>query len=181
MTYRYTPLLAWILLPNVYLSPFFGKVIFMSCDLIIGYMLKKILLLRDVSEKDANSYVNYWLLNPFVITISTRGNAESLVCLLVIGTLYCFVNHRFVLGSIIFGLSVHFKIFPILYALPLLFLWDENFDPSLSQRKKKFSQNQIVQWISNFVNSWRIKFTLISACTFFALTFLMYSMYYLFF
>ncbi len=36
-TYRYTPLLAWVSLPNVWLHPAAGKLIFCGADLLAGW------------------------------------------------------------------------------------------------------------------------------------------------
>ena len=60
-----------------------------------------------------------WVLNPFVAVISMRGSAESIVCLLVLGTLDAIRTNKRGLSAILYGLCVHFKIFPIIYALPL--------------------------------------------------------------
>jgi hypothetical protein len=51
--------------------------------------------------------------------ISMRGSAESIVCLLILGTLEAIRTNRRGLSALLYGLSVHFKIFPIIYALPL--------------------------------------------------------------
>ncbi|KAJ3315827.1 hypothetical protein HDV04_000034 [Boothiomyces sp. JEL0838] len=71
-TYRYTPLLAWLLVPNVYFI-YWGKILFCICDLIVG------MILYDM----AGLWSLFWLVNPFVIVISTRGNAESVLLCLV--------------------------------------------------------------------------------------------------
>jgi phosphatidylinositol glycan class M len=49
-TYRYTPLLSWILVPNQYFLPF-GKVLFSICDVLVGLMLEQMLLRRGISKK----------------------------------------------------------------------------------------------------------------------------------
>lgn len=43
-TYRYTPLLALLLLPNELLHPSFGKYLFAACDLVNGALIHQILL-----------------------------------------------------------------------------------------------------------------------------------------
>jgi phosphatidylinositol glycan class M len=49
-TYRYTPLLSWILLPNNW-NPVFGKVLFSICDILVGLLLHWMLLRRRLSSK----------------------------------------------------------------------------------------------------------------------------------
>jgi len=160
-TYRYTPLLAWLLVPNITVLPEFGKLLFVVCDLIVGYIIYEFLKMFRVTSKILLvSLTSIWLLNPFVITISTRGSAESILDMLVMATLYCFATKRLTLGSILYGFSVHFKIYPILYSLPILYMLDSNY---LGVKAK-------------LVNSSRIKFFVLSAGTFFLLTGIMFKM-----
>lgn len=129
-TYRYTPLLAILLTPNIFLFYSFGKCLFALADLVIGYLIHQILILRGMPSKRALWLDALWLLNPMVANISTRGNAESLLGCMVLGTLYLFMTRRFYPACAIFGLAVHFKIYPVIYALPLLFLLDNRYgDP----------------------------------------------------
>lgn len=125
-TYRYTPLLAWIILPNHWLHCYhFSKMTFIASDIITGISIIKLLISCQVSPKKANLYTAaIWLLNPLVITISTRGNCETLLCLLIITTFYFLYRGKLILSGSIYGLSVHFKIYPIIYCGPIaIYLW----------------------------------------------------------
>jgi len=119
-TYRYTPLLAIILVPNEFLHPAFGKVLFAAGDICIGVLLARILHARPgVSASRAKTLVCLWLFNPIGINVSTRGNAEALVSLLVLAALSAVQEGRVVAGGAWLGLATHCKIYPIIYSLPL--------------------------------------------------------------
>jgi len=84
-TYRYTPLLAWILLPTTWggLWFHFGKALFALSDLIAGWLILTLLEKRGLDKQYALKYASVWLLNPMVANISTRGSSEGLLCVLV--------------------------------------------------------------------------------------------------
>ena len=82
-TYRYTPLLAYLLLPNL-LIPCFGKLIFILSDLLAGLVISKLLALNTQHPL----YNAIWLLNPLVFNISTRGSSDSIASLLFLLTVY---------------------------------------------------------------------------------------------
>ncbi|KAF0380791.1 glycosyltransferase family 50 protein [Gigaspora margarita] len=178
-TYRYTPLLAFLLTPNIYIHKSFGKFVFILADIVVGVLIHKILCLRGLNEQKAVNYSALWLLNPIVASISTRGNAESLLGAMVLLTLYCIFVKKFFFASILYGLSVHFKIYPIIYALPLLVFLDEE-DYQGLRRKGKGKEHDKNSWrywvgkISRFVTPARIEFALISGSVFFVLNGIMY-------
>jgi Predicted integral membrane protein len=157
-TYRYTPLLAWLLTPNILLWPGFGKVMFVLTDILCAYYIKQILAL---TTKLSKSYVDMlssiWIFNPVVFTVSSRGNADTLITLLVLMVLYHLAKGNITLSAIIYGLAVHFKIYPAIYALPIYFYIDHN--------------------SGQFFTKDRIKFVLISASVFILLFAIFYAIY----
>lgn len=91
---------AYLLIPDVTLFSGFGKLLFAVTDIVIGIFIAKILRFYDIKEGSINIYVAAWIYNPIVVNVSTRGNAESLVSILVISSLYFIMKKQIVLGSI---------------------------------------------------------------------------------
>lgn len=118
-TYRYTPLLALVLTPNISLHQAFGKVLFILFDVLTGYLLYKIQIHRGFQEKTAVFSACLWMFNPVAATVSSRGNAESIMAFLVLATLYSALKGKALLTAVFLAFAVHFKIFPVIYSLPL--------------------------------------------------------------
>ena len=93
-TYRYTPILAFLLIPNVTLTPLFGKFLFSAFDVLAGQLIYAFVKdsLRSAlgGETKARIAAMAWLYNPLVIGVSTRGSAEAVICALVLVTLHLF-------------------------------------------------------------------------------------------
>lgn len=180
-TYRYTPLLAWILLPTSWqrIGWFsFGKVIFSIADMVAGWLV--ILVLRSpaggsVSMERSLKFSSLWLLNPMVATISTRGSSEGLLGVMVIALLWAITNRRVKLAGVLLGLAVHFKIYPFIYAPSLiLYLQTPNLPP-LSY--SDLISSSTFTYLTNFLNHSRLTLTLTSLATFAILNTLMYNIY----
>uniref|UniRef100_A0A673CDI3 GPI alpha-1,4-mannosyltransferase I, catalytic subunit n=1 Tax=Sphaeramia orbicularis TaxID=375764 RepID=A0A673CDI3_9TELE len=162
-TYRYTPLLAWLLTPNIYLSMVFGKILFIVCDVLSGLLIYKILHLRGLSSETALRVSSLWLFNPLPMGVSSRGNAESILSALVLGTLLCMEARRLKLAAVLYGLSVHMKIYPVTYALPI--------------DKSGWRWRGLVGFIRSFINRDLLLFASVAGGVFCTLTALFYYMY----
>jgi GPI mannosyltransferase 1 subunit M len=179
-TYRYTPLLAWLLLPttlqseNPYLRTLYfstGKVLFLTADLVAGYLLSSILQRQcRMTQPQALRYASIWLLNPMVATISTRGSAEGLLGVLVTALLWAVLERRVVTAGLLLGLGVHFKIYPFIYA-PAIVWWMDD------RRPFKGRTSSFGEAVRRFASAERVRFTLVSLATFFGLNILMFAMY----
>ena len=125
-TYRYTPLLAWILQPNIWLTPEFGKVLFITIDIIGAYLLHHIMkkYLKKIHPKykiDSMLWLSIlWLFNPMIFTISSRGSCDSIIILLVLSTFYLILNEEWYAAGIVYGAAVHFRIYPFIYSLSFI-------------------------------------------------------------
>lgn len=70
-TYRYTPLLAWLLIPTALPGFFsFGKLVFALGDIAAGWIMILVLRGRGMSHDRSLKYASIWLLNPMVLKAS---------------------------------------------------------------------------------------------------------------
>jgi phosphatidylinositol glycan class M len=174
-TYRYTPLLALMLLPTTWSNTWFsfGKAIFAVGDIVAGWLI--LLVLRstnNMSTERALKFASIWLLNPMVATISTRGSSEGLLGVMVIALLWAVMQRRILLAGIFLGFGVHFKIYPFIYA-PSIFWWldDECLGiPSTSSAS-------MPERIASVCNTSRLRLVFASLVTFVGLNAVMFFMY----
>ncbi|XP_010493275.1 PREDICTED: GPI mannosyltransferase 1-like [Camelina sativa] len=123
-TYRYSPLLALLLTPNSFFHRSFGKFLFSASDLLVGWFIHTILKERKVPEKICTYSVMVWLFNPFTFTIGTRGNCEPIVCAMVLWIIISLMRGNLSQAALWYGLVVHFRVYPIIYALPIILVLD---------------------------------------------------------
>ncbi|KIM21618.1 glycosyltransferase family 50 protein [Serendipita vermifera MAFF 305830] len=183
-TYRYTPLLALLLAPNEWIHPTFGKILFSLSDVLIGILLRR---LQTAPSKGSHTALRgspsskwiarglnrdeivltvIWMLNPLPANISTRGSAESLLGLMVIATLYFALQKRWTLCATLLGLSIHWKIYPIIYLSSLI--------PLVGAEDDDFHQIGLQYWIKWCTNRKRLQFAATTIFSFGVLSALMY-------
>lgn len=186
-TYRYTPLLAWLLLPTTWpgLGWFsFGKIMFALADVVAGWLI--ILILKSptgdgITTEQALKFAAIWLLNPMVATISTRGSSEGLLCVMVVALLWAVIHGRIGVAGVLLGLAVHFKIYPFIYGVSIL--WYLESGPKRESSPRKASEpsspaaSSFVRQIHDFITPDRITLVCTSFATFMSLNLLMYSLY----
>jgi phosphatidylinositol glycan class M len=184
-TYRYTPLLAVLVTPNEWLHPSFGKYLFAACDLLAGVLLRQLLVhlvlpaARQDEAEDAHpsgssgeskvspvgvdpAFLERWasllaavhLLNPMVFAISTRGSSEAILLLLVLLALGASMRGHWTTAAVWLGVAAHWKIYPAVYGVACVGV---------------IGAEQGLVGIRRFVNGRAIRFTVVSAGTFFAL------------
>jgi GPI mannosyltransferase 1 subunit M len=169
-TYRYTPLLAMLLLPTAWPGWFdFGKALFAASDIFAGWLMLAVLRSYGVSETKALRYTCGWLLNPMVATISTRGSSEGLLCAVIIALLWAVESHRILLAGVLLGLSVHLKIYPFIYGISIFWGLQPNPTQSISGADKNRS--------STFFHRDRVTLLAASISTFFVLNLAMFATY----
>ena len=170
-TYRYTPLLAWLLVPNHVIHPSFGKLLFITLDVVSAWIMYMILSLRDQSNRINIVSCMFWLFNPLTAIVSSRGNAESTMSLLMLLSLYYILTDRVITSAVLYGIAVHVKIYPIVHCIALYLAVDRT-PWERVQATGKF----VIHWRILFSKR-RVLFTIVSAVTFLILTVLFYIMY----
>ncbi|VDN55445.1 unnamed protein product [Dracunculus medinensis] len=120
-----------------------GKWLFCGLDVFVGHLTYRIICC-DIhhkiitKKKDFQSSENYlmycakgwvlifWLVNPLTIVISSRGNADVIVCASVLLTLYLLARNEWLKAAFVHGIfAVHFKLYPVIY-LPSIFFYLSN-------------------------------------------------------
>jgi phosphatidylinositol glycan class M len=116
-TYRYTPILAYIMTLNHTFVEYFGKVLFVVLDVVAGLLISS-MNTGGSSETKAISMM-IWFFNPLSVHLSTRGSSDIIISVLLLATLFLLKRGQLVLSAIFYGFTVHFKIYPIIYCLAI--------------------------------------------------------------
>lgn len=179
-TYRYTPMLAWILLPVTFGGNWvhYGKAVFMLCDIITGALITEVLKKETPGSSTKDTFFQrnkttvlsaIWLLNPMVITISTRGSSESVLSCFIMLAVANLFRDQYIMSALFLGLSIHFKIYPIIY-LPSIMLFLASKKPLLI---KAWQNVPFLGW----VNTTNLTYLVATLASFAVPTYLMYDFY----
>jgi phosphatidylinositol glycan class M len=191
-TYRYTPLLAWLLIPTAWRtsSPTsrvgdaaffaFGKAVFAIADLVAGWFIERVLRREGegggsgMDAARARKFAAIWLLNPMVATISTRGSSEGVLGVLVMALLWAVLSKKVTLAGFLLGFAVHFKIYPFIYATAIIWWMDEE---KMGAGTASEKENTMLDRLRGFITPARTRLALVSLATFTGLNILMLWLY----
>jgi phosphatidylinositol glycan class M len=184
-TYRYTPILAWLLLPTAHKTGHAlldtalfssGKVLFAAADLVAGRLIERILA-KSMDAAAARRFAAIWLLNPMVATISTRGSSEGLLGVLVMALLSAVMAKRITLAGLLLGFGVHFKIYPFIYAPAVVWWMDrEKTGNGRPETKESPATMPLLSKLTAFITPARLQLAAISLAAFLALNMAMFTM-----
>jgi phosphatidylinositol glycan class M len=130
LTYRYTPFLAWLLLPATAL-PVFGKLLFAAGDLLVGLLLLQVAPPEEGPGRLQQLAMTprvlccLWLFNPLTVALSSRGSCEALVALSLLLILEATRRRAPLLMGIAWAWATHFKLFPVVFAWPMYLILGE--------------------------------------------------------
>jgi GPI mannosyltransferase 1 subunit M len=172
-TYRYTPLLAIALTPNVFVHEAFGKVVFSALDVLVGALIAKLCIARGFSEKMAKYAAWAWLFNPFTCTISTRGSCEAITGALMLATVTALSNGRTASAALAYGTVVHFRLYPIIHAIAFVFFLNGDYPRNRKLFRGDLKMTKVLSWVT--VEN--VKFGVVSALTFLSLNWISYVLY----
>lgn len=114
-TYRYPPFLAFLMLPNIFLNSYFGKVVLIFGDCLVGVFIQKINAKISLNYQKAGLLI--WFFNPLTILNSPRGSCDVIVSLFLLGVLLLLKNRKFTSAAILYGFAIHFRIYPIIFCV----------------------------------------------------------------
>lgn len=118
-TYRYSPIIAYLLYPNGITKELWGKFLFSGCNLVTGALLYDILkTIRGLNTRKALGFTYIWLLNPYIIVLATRGSSDSLtaaiICYLIRSMLKDGPTKK---NAATFALAVSIRMYTIIYSI----------------------------------------------------------------
>lgn len=121
-TYRYSPILAFLLTPNIFMTKEFGKLLFSALDIVTSFLIYNIQRKYSSDIELCKKCAFLWLYNPLTIVISTRGSSESIMTSLIMLSILLFIDNRILAFGLVYGFAVHMKIYPCIYAMTFYFV-----------------------------------------------------------
>jgi len=120
-TYRYTPLVAYIMAPNIYIHFEFMRYFFLLVCMFFC-MYRAYICLLEVSGGYNKSKAALMLFNIWLITqghLCFRGSIDIIPSILFYELIIRLKRGQYDFAAILYGLLTHIRIYPIIYCIPL--------------------------------------------------------------
>ena len=167
-TFRYSPIIAWLMIPNNILFNEYGKILFSFIDVICSYLIYLILIQlnatdnspdgNEIIRKNENgtthryimsstvisSIVWIWSFNPLSIVLSTRGSFDTLSNLLLLCVILNTLKRNYWFAGLWYGLFIHFRLYPIIYFLSFFLYILKNEDKHLKTETPSVPSTHLV-------------------------------------
>lgn len=169
--YRYPPLVALVFFANILLNENSGKLLLIFSDILCGQVLYTLNIHQGVHRINSKLFLIIWLFNPITIAISTRGSFEPIITLLVIVSVYLLIRGDNFFAGLLYGLTIHIKLYPIIYAISFYFY--------IVQRKPYMkTQTKVYYWLKTLTpNSSHLKFFVSSGISLLLSSYISYIYY----
>lgn len=92
------------------------QLLFAAADVLVAAQIADLARLCGGSPRRAWWAAAAWLYCPFTATISTRGSCDALIAAALLGALGGLLRGRRAAPAALYGLAVHLRIYPIIYA-----------------------------------------------------------------
>ena len=82
------------------------------------WIIYKIFTLQNLPKHTKILSCIFWLFNPLTAIVSSRGNAESTMAVLMLLCIYYLECDQLVVDALLYGMAVHVKIYPFNIIVP---------------------------------------------------------------
>lgn len=114
---------------------FIVKIPFLISDVLVAFLLYKLVGEYTGKKSLAQSAALLWFVNPFVIWISASwGMWDTLPALFSLAAMYLIIKRRFALSAVSLSLGIAAKLYPAVFLVPLIFYLYKTSNPSLRLR-----------------------------------------------
>lgn len=115
--YRYSPLVAILFVPSALIGEYVGKLGLITADVLCAYLIVRINIHQGTNRFSTKLFLIIWYFCPLTFMISTRGSFEPILLSVLLAAYYLMINNIFIVAGLLYGLSIHLKLYPIIYAL----------------------------------------------------------------
>jgi phosphatidylinositol glycan class M len=139
-------------------------------------LLREILVAQGQSAQTALKLACLWLLNPLAMNICSRGSSDAVLSTLLLGSLLLLEParsresislQRVAAAGALFGLAVHLRVYPIIYAPSFVFHLAYQGGQAIG----------VAKWLQSCFSTPVLLFAVVSACVFLTISYMCFFLY----